>query len=55
MNGGECIVIDFKTGKREDKYRQQVSDYCVVLRETGYTQTSGYIIYTNTAEVLRVE
>lgn len=55
MNGSECIVIDFKTGKREDKYKQQVADYCVVFRETGYTHTSGYIIYTNTAEVLRVE
>lgn len=38
-------IIDFKTGTENAKYRQQIQNYSFVLKEMGYEDVSGYLIY----------
>lgn len=60
LDDGAMIVVDFKFGKPEKKYNQQVEMYCQLLREMGYQNISGYLWYVdekridaiNTAQLL---
>jgi len=54
INGNTGIVIDFKTGKSDDKYFHQVKEYCRLLQETGIQEVSGYLIYTADTELVKV-
>ncbi|CAM4326104.1 hypothetical protein EWU23_01250 [Cytophagaceae bacterium 50C-KIRBA] len=40
------IVVDYKTGKKEEKHINQVNSYCDALRQMGYPKVKGAIIYT---------
>ena len=42
----EAIVLDYKFGRWEDKYIQQVNDYKEALRRIGYTPVRGYLWFT---------
>ena len=41
----KVMVIDYKTGKRHDSYQEQVDEYCNLLREMGYRNVTGRILY----------
>jgi ATP-dependent exoDNAse (exonuclease V) beta subunit len=41
----EVKVFDYKTGKELPVYQQQLDSYCQLLREMGYENVSGQIIY----------
>lgn len=43
----ETIVIDFKTGKPEEHHLEQVKGYLSLLKEMGFTQTKGFLLYLN--------
>ncbi len=47
-------VIDFKTGKAKPEDERQVSQYMEVLKEMGYENLAGKIIYTNPVSVKTV-
>ena len=51
-DGKETIVIDFKFGKRNDKYKQQVSEYMSLLNDMGHKNLKGFIwyVYSNKIE-----
>ncbi|HTL80287.1 MAG TPA: UvrD-helicase domain-containing protein [Bacteroidia bacterium] len=49
--GKELIILDYKTGKKEDRYRKQLDDYAEVLQEMGYSNIRKKIYYTESAEV----
>ena len=44
-------VVDYKTGgdddKKQAKHREQVDEYCDILRQMGYSNVDGYLIYTH--------
>ncbi|MCZ2472175.1 UvrD-helicase domain-containing protein [Aquirufa ecclesiirivi] len=40
------IVVDYKTGKKKDSHQSQVNSYCEALRQMGYPEVKGAIIYT---------
>ena len=43
----ETWVIDFKTGAEMiDEHTRQVSRYCTAVREMGYPNVSGWVVYT---------
>ncbi len=42
---GEWKVVDFKTGQRRKKDREQVQEYVDILNEMGYGHVTGYLIY----------
>ncbi|MHA8098633.1 UvrD-helicase domain-containing protein [Aquirufa aurantiipilula] len=48
------IVVDYKTGKKEEKHLTQVNSYCEALRKMGYVDVQGAIIYTVNKEVTYV-
>lgn len=41
----EVIIVDFKFGKRETKYKNQVKGYMNLLKEMGYQNINGYLWY----------
>lgn len=47
-NGESTIVIDFKftsDRKADERYRQQVSEYILLLQQTGFSNVSGFLLY----------
>ena len=48
---GGVYVVDYKTGRddsnRRDAHIKQVNRYCDILRQMGYDNVEGYIIYTH--------
>jgi ATP-dependent exoDNAse (exonuclease V) beta subunit len=53
ISDGHAILIDFKTGKASDHYRNQLLNYASILERMGYTQIKSFIIYIN--EDLNIE
>ncbi|MEG2574247.1 MAG: Dna2/Cas4 domain-containing protein, partial [Bacteroides sp.] len=45
MNEKEVIVVDFKFGKENDKYKKQVQGYIDLLSSMGYKNIKGYLWY----------
>ena len=43
----EAIVLDYKFGHWEDKYKQQVRDYMEALRRMGYSPVRGYLWFAH--------
>ena len=41
----EAIVVDYKSGKRNDRYLRQVRHYMQALTEMGYVPVRGYVYY----------
>ncbi|MBK7965301.1 MAG: Dna2/Cas4 domain-containing protein [Bacteroidetes bacterium] len=54
IHGDTGIVIDFKTGKKDEKYHQQVKEYCRLLESTGISNLTGYLLYTTEKEIVKV-
>lgn len=51
----ETWVIDFKTGEHLDEYADKVRTYCQALRDMGYPNVSGWLLYLQpTVEVEQV-
>ena len=42
---GKVMVIDYKTGQPHPQYEQQVETYCSLLREMGYENVEGKLLY----------
>ncbi len=43
----EVVVIDYKTGKKDPTYHQQLYEYADALEEMGYLVTQKIIVYSN--------
>lgn len=54
INGDAGIVIDFKTGKQDEKYHHKVKEYCRLLEATGISNLTGYLLYTTDKEIVKV-
>lgn len=46
IRGKEAMVLDYKTGKEEEKYKKQVLDYAISLQEMGYKVIKKVLLYT---------
>ena len=46
FNENEVVVIDYKTGKKDPTYHQQIYDYADALEEMGYLATQKIIVYS---------
>lgn len=42
---GRTVVIDYKTGAEHEEHRTQVENYCQLLRDMGYPNVSGELLY----------
>lgn len=52
--GNEVAVVDFKFGKKSNKYSQQINEYMKLLKIIGYTNINGYLWYVSTNEVDKI-
>ena len=50
----ETIVIDFKTGAKDNKHLKQVSFYKKIIAEMGYPNVKSFLFYTNLKEIVEV-
>jgi CRISPR/Cas system-associated exonuclease Cas4 (RecB family) len=50
----KAIVIDYKTGMPNNKHLKQINQYTSALQELGYIEVKGYIFYTSTLKLERI-
>lgn len=43
----KVVVVDFKSGMAQSKYKKQVLSYINDLKDIGYTNVKGYLLYSN--------
>lgn len=53
-NTKEAIVLDYKFGKWEDKYIQQVHEYMTALQKMGYAPVRGYLWFARKNKLVPV-
>ncbi len=51
---GGVTVIDYKTGRSHNSYRTQVSTYMSLLRQIGFKDVAGYILYIKDHRIVNV-
>ena len=54
MKDGEVVVVDFKFGRQNRKYNEQVRSYIRLLAQMGYSNITGYLWYVDEGEIVRV-
>lgn len=52
--GEEAIVVDYKTGKKTEKNKEQVQEYMELLKALGYQKVTGFLVYLETVAVEEV-
>jgi len=45
IDGKSATVVDYKTGKKEEKHRTQINKYARILKEMGYEDVRRYLLY----------
>lgn len=50
-NSQETIILDYKTGEPNDRYKKQLNNYAEVLQQMGYSNIKKKIVYTETLTV----
>jgi hypothetical protein len=43
----EAIILDFKTGVKQEYYYHQINSYKDLYLKLGYQTVNGYLVYTN--------
>lgn len=54
IKGKHAVVVDFKSGAVQEKYKLQVKRYAQLLREMGYEPVDGYVFYLEPATIVNV-
>jgi ATP-dependent exoDNAse (exonuclease V) beta subunit len=54
LSGKQAVIVDFKTGEKSVADQKQVADYMDILGQMGFTEVSGYLLYTRDKEVMEV-
>ena len=55
LSGNKAIVIDYKTGKSEEKHKKQINHYARLIEEMGYNEVEKYLLYIDDeVEVVKV-
>ena len=51
---GHIFIIDFKSGKRDEKHKIQLGNYCHILNDMGFQNPKGVLIYLSERDVVYV-
>ena len=54
IKGDEAMVIDYKSGDRENKHIKQISQYGELLAEMNYSNIRKYLVYLDLKEIEEV-
>lgn len=49
---GKVFIIDFKSGKRDEKHKIQLGNYCNILHDMGFNCPKGVLIYLSERDVV---
>jgi ATP-dependent exoDNAse (exonuclease V) beta subunit len=52
ISDNKAVIIDYKTGKPEEKHRYQIKEYCDAIEEMGFWVDSAIAIYVNENQVI---
>ncbi len=52
---GQAIVIDYKTGSDHPGYRRQVAGYMSILKQMGYKDVKGYLLFIKEEKIVEVK
>ncbi len=55
IKGKHAVVVDFKSGSVQDKYKSQVRRYAQLLKDMGYAPVEGYVVYLEPVTIVNVE
>lgn len=47
LNEGTAVIVDYKTGREENKHSEQLNEYAKILSEMGYNKVEKYLLYIN--------
>ena len=50
----KTVIVDYKTGAKKDRDREQVEGYAGLLAQMGYPNVHGYLLYLDNMEVVEV-
>lgn len=51
IEGDEAVVVDYKFGRENESYEEQVKEYMELLKEMGYRNVTGYLWYVYKNEI----
>ena len=54
LKNNEAVILDFKTGRKQNSHEEQIENYAHLLANLGFTVTEKYLCYTQTGEVINV-
>ena len=54
VKGKKAVIVDFKFGKPQQRYRDQVERYAQLLQRMGYTPITAFLWYVYTGEIEQV-
>ena len=54
VKNNKTFVIDYKTGEREEKHKEQITNYRNLLAEMGYQNISAQLLYVNDGSLVEV-
>ena len=55
IQGNQVTIVDYKFGKPQDEYKDQVGGYMDLYRQLGYKDIRGFLWYVYTDKVVEVE
>ena len=47
LKDDSAVIVDYKTGREEDKHSAQLNEYAGILSEMGYSKIEKYLLYIN--------
>ena len=51
----EAVVVDYKFGTEDGKYKHQIAKYIEVMRQMGYRTIKGYIWYVSLGKIVQID
>lgn len=54
IKDGKVFIIDFKSGKRDEKHKIQLGNYCNILHDMGFNSPKGVLIYLSERDVVYI-
>ena len=55
MVNDKVIIIDYKFGEENKKYKNQVKEYADLIKKMGYNNVEGYLWYVEKSEIENVK
>lgn len=54
VKNNQTFLVDYKTGEREEKHKEQITNYCNLLSEMGYQNINAQLLYIKDGSMVEV-